>query len=453
MSLRKVQADETVSKVTFVRIVGLKSYVVSIIQNDQMFEHPLFEGHIWVLFSGDKGGGHMKFHVECLNSVNAGSVDNVHLYCMFEAHDSVENMWKVWTAYRDQVKAMYKKDFLVLGKPIRIYIGGDYHYLADIMGHQGSASTYPSSTDLFTLEHLRTAHVDGTPHTPEDCGHLIKKRTVSDYNLNYSENLSDDRACSMRDHGQYHNSVVDPFLFPVKDDDLSQFVPPGLHIMLGIVLLMYNELEKDCHWLDREYAEFVESKQIGKPELSEDWELQSVKLQKKNDELKNLGPVTVDLQNRISRVQAAMGNCTTTEQEMLANYSEAKRQSSKRKGKKKNYKIEHCKAEHCVITKHDWNILWITCDQCRGPSDDDGPWFHTLCEGWTMDDELVLDDGAAYACTKCEKTTVIERQSMKMDALLEMEDKLYEEWVKLGYVCDELKGKNVQEFGAKRKRA
>ena len=37
----------------------------------------------------------MKFHLEVVNSQKAGSVDNVHIYCMFEATDS-GNMWKVW---------------------------------------------------------------------------------------------------------------------------------------------------------------------------------------------------------------------------------------------------------------------------------------------------------------------------------------------------------------------
>ena len=38
----------------------------------------------------------MKFHLEVVISLKAGSVDNLHIYCMFEATDSVENMWKVW---------------------------------------------------------------------------------------------------------------------------------------------------------------------------------------------------------------------------------------------------------------------------------------------------------------------------------------------------------------------
>ena len=59
-----------------------------------------------VSFSGDKGGLHMKYYVEIVNSLNSGSVDNVHIYSMFEAQDSVENMMKVWfPVYYDQVKA------------------------------------------------------------------------------------------------------------------------------------------------------------------------------------------------------------------------------------------------------------------------------------------------------------------------------------------------------------
>ena len=55
-------------------------------------------------------------------------------------------------------------------------MGGDYHFLDDCLGHQGSAATCPSSKASLTLEHLRNH--SGTAHTPEDS--LIPERKIDD---------------------------------------------------------------------------------------------------------------------------------------------------------------------------------------------------------------------------------------------------------------------------------
>ena len=46
----------------------------------------------------------MKSHVEVVNSLKSGSVDNVPIYCLFEAADSIENMMKVWLPYHSDEK-------------------------------------------------------------------------------------------------------------------------------------------------------------------------------------------------------------------------------------------------------------------------------------------------------------------------------------------------------------
>ena len=96
----------------------------------------------------------MKFHLEVVNSQKAGPVDNVHIYCMFEATDSVENMWKVWNTYRLQVQSKMEEGFTILDREIMVFLGGDYHFLDNMMGHQGSSSSYPFSLDKVELNYL-----------------------------------------------------------------------------------------------------------------------------------------------------------------------------------------------------------------------------------------------------------------------------------------------------------
>ena len=60
-------------------------------QKKLQFEN--FDDNLWLLFSGDKGGKHMKFHFEVINCSNAGSVYNVHIFAMYEGSDSHSNIW------------------------------------------------------------------------------------------------------------------------------------------------------------------------------------------------------------------------------------------------------------------------------------------------------------------------------------------------------------------------
>ena len=86
---------------------------------------------------------------------------------MYETADSVENMWKVWLPFREQVKEMQEPGFIIMGREVVIFHGGDYHYQDDTAGHQGSSVKYLCLLAYVTLDHLREH--DGKTHTPETC--------------------------------------------------------------------------------------------------------------------------------------------------------------------------------------------------------------------------------------------------------------------------------------------
>ena len=145
--------DGGVTPCAYLRVKDLKMYTEEIITRDTagFSDNEKFNNKWWLMFAGDKGGNHIKYHVEVINSLKAGSVDNVHIYCMFEATDSVKNMRKVWLPYHSQVKQMQEDGFMICGKEVVIFLGGDYHFLDDLMGQQGSSATYPSSTNKVYL--------------------------------------------------------------------------------------------------------------------------------------------------------------------------------------------------------------------------------------------------------------------------------------------------------------
>ena len=229
--------DEKLKERAYIKIESLENFLENLVTKVNTFrQDPEFNNELWFLFSGDKGGAQMKFHVEIVNDTNSGSRDAVHPYCMFEALDSVNNMWKVYSSYREFLTDLQKPGFELSGYKVKIFLGGDYHFLSDNLGHQGQSATYPSPLDLVTRDHLQNHY--GSPHSPDTCEFEV--RTVSDYQENYYENLSANKG--LRDDGKHHNSVVNAMLFPIAN--LDNVVPALLHIHLGIVLALFVMLEK-----------------------------------------------------------------------------------------------------------------------------------------------------------------------------------------------------------------
>ena len=161
----KVDDNKVVEK-AYVRVTDLHQFIEDLYAKIEHFRNDSeFNNEIWLLFSGDKGGTCMKFHLEIINDAKSGSRDVVHPYCMFEATDTMENMWKVYGYYREAIIQLQKPEFELSDcRKVRLFLGGDYAFLSTNLGHQGQSATYPSPIDLVTLEHLR-GHSD-KPHTP-----------------------------------------------------------------------------------------------------------------------------------------------------------------------------------------------------------------------------------------------------------------------------------------------
>ena len=245
MYLRHVQKDKNVTSCPYVKVKDLIEYISTICEKSELRDDPNFNNEIWLLFSGDKGGSSMKFVFSVVNDVKNGSVDNNHIYCMFKASDSLENMWKIFHPYIAQIKEMQSEGFLICGKKVCIFLGGDYHFLDDMLGHGGSPSSYPSHADFVTLKHLQNHGTE--KHSIENCGIIL--RTVEWYQRYYSENRGDDRNNgSMSENAKYHYSVIEKMMFPISD--LQNVVPAVLHIVLGVTLRLFNLVETECIKID-----------------------------------------------------------------------------------------------------------------------------------------------------------------------------------------------------------
>ena len=225
----KIYFNSTGELSQFITVISgndLIQYISSIVEDlekQKKLQFENFDDSLWLLFSGGKGGKHMKFHFEVINCRNAGSVYNVHIFAIYGGSDSHSNMALVLPKCFEAIERLQSEEFSFIGHKVKIFLGGDYHFLDDCLGHQRSAATCPSSKDLVTLEHLRSH--SGTAHTPEDC--LIPERTIEDLEDSYNENLVEGDS-GLHKRGKFYESIISRSLFPIKS--LSHVVPRILHI-------------------------------------------------------------------------------------------------------------------------------------------------------------------------------------------------------------------------------
>ena len=123
----------------------------------------------------------MKFYFEIINCNDSGSVCNVYISAMYEGADSRQNMAKVLRNLSRDIEELQRESFAPCGHKVKIFLGGDYHFLDNRLGHQGSSATYPSAKDLVTLDHLRKH--PSMAHTPQNCP--IVERTMEDLEGSY----------------------------------------------------------------------------------------------------------------------------------------------------------------------------------------------------------------------------------------------------------------------------
>ena len=134
-------------------------------------------------------------------------------------------------------------------------------------------------------------------------------------------------------------SVVGPLIFPLIS--IEQVVPATLHILLGLVLLLYNLLLEKCKQIDnRTGALEMEEEQI----MSEDeWKEASLLLLDAEKNLMGHIENIIAMTNRLNRYKAVL-NGNTAEHVKLWNVSDVLKKSKKRTA------VEKCKMKHCFVT-------------------------------------------------------------------------------------------------------
>ena len=288
----------------------------------------------------------MKFHFEVICGQTKLSVYDVHIFSMYSAADTYENMSVVLKPFREQLLEIQREEFRLDGHPVKVFLGGDFHFQDDCLGHQGSSSTFPSTKWDVPSNHLKEHH--GKPHSPLHCKD-ISPREIEQLTASYAGNLSDDRAGGLlRKTGKFHSSVCNLMIFPIKT--VENVVPPVLHIMLGIVLRLFNMLTGICR--DMDSVELKKPAHLKTIKTHEDALAEAEKEKEALDKKRrSVGSDLVDLYNFKERFEEILAG-NKKEVDLIS-------KASDNAHKKPDKNFETCKGLKCFASAFDCNLQWL----------------------------------------------------------------------------------------------
>ena len=222
-------------------IKDLKTYLFQILHQykDQNLltwhENCIPAGEIWIKIGGDHGQESLKATVQILNIKKPNSKFHTSVFAMAPVPDNVYNLHTLLDRFKIQLQNLQNDTWN--GKTIRIFLCGDYHFLADTHGISGSSGVRPCLWYLQTKTEI---------HFPRNDGNLPIKRT--------EENMKKDLAAfhtqgkSKSSQAKYYNNVIRAPILPIS---LLQTAVPYLHILLGTVKNHHLLLEQQCDNIDR----------------------------------------------------------------------------------------------------------------------------------------------------------------------------------------------------------
>ena len=220
-------------------------------------------------------------------------------------------------------------------------------------------------------------------------------------------------------------------VFPVKDID--NVVPALLHIHLGVVLLFFEMMEKDCQQLDENDLTDEQLKEI--EELKQNISDLADVISQLKDTLAKKASEYIDYRNVLERIsKLAEGKKALDEL--------AKRLSNNKKIEKG---FQKCAANLCVVSKYDVNVSWVECTKNRSKH-----WLHTICEGLSDKESLEVAN-KPYTCLKCSNKNSENHILKKIDEI-QVEIDTMQNTIRLQQEHhDKLQGEAISEMGEREK--
>ena len=357
-------------------VKNLKSYIqkVAVAEKDNLVNLKSGDS-LQVCWDGDGGGGRFVAEFAFIN--NADRKITLHPFLIFEGTDVRANLEVTLGRLTKQIKELEGATINIEGKELKLEQFGvfDLCALNTILGKQNHSATFFDAWTDCTLEHLRNH--SGRIHSSETCKE-IKFLTLEDLEhhlTNHSLN-----SLPQRKTGRHHGNVIGENLIPLNN--IFRYVPPLMHIIMGLGNDVINELKREVNELDEVEAESGLQKshmndiQVKLKKLYDEQEI--LQTQHSNNALDKC-----IAENDLERIHFIKENKVKKAAE------DAKKRY--KKGKSKNQK-SNCDSGMCVI---------FQCDEENGFADmmicHNGCNVHKRCEGIVQD----YLEPECYICKKC----------------------------------------------------
>ena len=395
MSLAKTAKAGEPSDVAYVKVREILPFLQETINihhsNGKMCNNnDEYHDEIWLKIGGDKGGSTTKLVAQVCNITNPNSAVTTDILCMYEAVDTYANMEEVFGPYHQQFVDLQTEAHVKVNeeeKSLRVFLFGDYEFLTKIVGHMGPNAVHPCLWCYVHRDELRKPFEERElkAHTPkiynpqsqkwEDNPKWPKERTPGDMTNDLAACKADQRNNGdPKVNARNYHSVCAETLFPMCIDH-SHIVPPILHIMLGLTVRFFKEVEDICRSNDQ--GETLKSND----DLYKQWESETLVVQS-NTEICN--KLKEEVQYR---------------KEILKGFT---KYNTRRSGRSLE---DECDFPSCAIAKQrvrgaevvddeDDDIQWVECESCVEES-----WYHVDCVG--LRGVNYASEEFVFECPKC----------------------------------------------------
>ncbi len=224
-----------------VQVTSLQSFLIEKLEryekeNKLIWPSYIPKDKIWIKIGGDKGGGSFKACAQIVNVQYPNSPNNTTIFATMEAPDYYDNMDFLLDRYKDEIPLIDGMEWN--GYTIELLGGGDILYVNTILEISTCSSTYPCyACEIDKDEMQKPRH-----------GHKAYKRTLR-YNGKYYRNFVENGS-NLKNQAKYKN-VINPAIFNIEP---SSYIPPYLHLLLGIIKKHHELFEYLCHVLDQKIA-------------------------------------------------------------------------------------------------------------------------------------------------------------------------------------------------------
>ena len=406
------QNKKTQKKTQVAIVKDLKSYIQThaMCEKDQLGDGDILP----VVIDGDAGGGRFVAEFTFLNRKDKSL--KLHPFLLYEGTDNRENMQKTLGQLTQQIRSLEGTIINLDTKEyhLQLFCLFDLCALNNVLGKQNHSATYPDAWTDVTKTHLSYDAHKGTPHTPETCMN-IRFVSLDELERHFTHHaVETGKTSGMNKTGKDFYSVINQNLIPLID--IFRFVPPLLHIIMGLGNNIFTELKNEIVSLDKNEAGIVDdtnAKNI-REHLNQLYkEKDKLEIDFSDTQLAHM--ISINDYARIKLLKD--GKVDEASRKAEENYESVK--------KKRKLKKNDCDAEICIIFPCDeaseWDESFSCCKGCK---------IHLRCEGMILEDDCLPDD---YECNKCRTGSGNKTW---------LEEKVYNRKMNLEEKVEKLKGKH-----------